>query len=59
MPNGELNILRGCFYSANHSSHSGGTGYKDPTTCTSPYTCTYSNAWFSQVGGILSVSMPV
>ena len=26
----------------------GGTGWTGPTTCASPYTCTYSNPWYSQ-----------
>jgi len=26
----------------------GGTGYTGPTTCASPYVCTYSNAYYSQ-----------
>jgi hypothetical protein len=26
----------------------GGTGWTGPTTCASPYTCHYQNAWYSQ-----------
>ena len=31
-----------------HYGQCGGTGYSGPTTCQSPYTCTYSNAYYSQ-----------
>lgn len=33
---------------AAHYAQCGGTGYTGPTTCASPYTCTYSNPWYSQ-----------
>ncbi|KAG9043277.1 hypothetical protein FS837_009822, partial [Tulasnella sp. UAMH 9824] len=31
-----------------HWGQCGGIGYTGPTTCESPYTCTYSNDWYSQ-----------
>ncbi|KAG8992748.1 hypothetical protein FRB90_000914 [Tulasnella sp. 427] len=31
-----------------HYGQCGGQGYTGPTTCQSPYTCTYSNAYYSQ-----------
>ncbi|KIO16258.1 carbohydrate-binding module family 1 protein [Tulasnella calospora MUT 4182] len=31
-----------------HFGQCGGTGYTGPTVCASPYTCTYSNAYYSQ-----------
>ncbi|KAG8951827.1 hypothetical protein FRC04_005519 [Tulasnella sp. 424] len=33
---------------AAHYAQCGGTGYSGPTVCASPYTCTYSNAYYSQ-----------
>lgn len=33
---------------AAHWAQCGGIGYTGPTTCVSPYTCTYSNAYYSQ-----------
>ena len=33
---------------AAHWAQCGGIGYTGPTTCASPYTCTYSNAYYSQ-----------
>nr|ATY46025.1 endo-xylanase XynD [Talaromyces purpureogenus] len=33
---------------AQHWGQCGGSGWTGPTTCASPYTCTYSNAWYSQ-----------
>jgi cellulose 1,4-beta-cellobiosidase len=33
---------------AAHWAQCGGEGYTGPTTCASPYTCTYSNPWYSQ-----------
>jgi mannan endo-1,4-beta-mannosidase len=34
--------------SAAHYAQCGGNNWTGPTTCVSPYTCTYSNAWYSQ-----------
>jgi len=31
-----------------HYGQCGGTGYSGPTVCASPYTCTYSSAYYSQ-----------
>jgi cellulose 1,4-beta-cellobiosidase len=31
-----------------HYGQCGGTGFTGPTSCASPYTCTYSNAYYSQ-----------
>lgn len=31
-----------------HWGQCGGDGWTGPTTCESPYTCTYSNQWYSQ-----------
>ena len=31
-----------------HWGQCGGNGYTGPTTCASPYTCQYSNPWYSQ-----------
>ncbi|KAG8910049.1 hypothetical protein FRC01_006579 [Tulasnella sp. 417] len=33
---------------ASHYARCGGIGYTGPTTCVSPYVCTYSNDWYSQ-----------
>ena len=33
---------------ATHWGQCGGNGYTGPTTCESPYTCKYSNDWYSQ-----------
>jgi cellulose 1,4-beta-cellobiosidase len=33
---------------AAHWAQCGGQGYTGPTVCASPYTCTYSNPWYSQ-----------
>ncbi|KAK7229309.1 hypothetical protein V2G26_001479 [Clonostachys chloroleuca] len=33
---------------APHWGQCGGSGWTGPTTCVSPYTCTYVNAWYSQ-----------
>jgi len=33
---------------AAHYAQCGGQGYTGPTTCASPYTCKYSNDWYSQ-----------
>jgi cellulose 1,4-beta-cellobiosidase len=33
---------------AAHYAQCGGTGYTGPTVCASPYTCTFSNAYYSQ-----------
>ncbi|KAG9081835.1 hypothetical protein FRC06_005367 [Ceratobasidium sp. 370] len=33
---------------AAHYAQCGGIGYTGPTTCASPYTCVYSNAYYSQ-----------
>jgi len=33
---------------AAHYAQCGGQGYSGPTTCASPYTCKYSNDWYSQ-----------
>jgi len=33
---------------AAHYAQCGGTGFSGPDTCASPYTCTYSNAYYSQ-----------
>ncbi|KAG8948947.1 hypothetical protein FRC04_009148 [Tulasnella sp. 424] len=33
---------------ASHYAQCGGTGYTGPTTCVSPYVCTYSNDFYSQ-----------
>ena len=33
---------------ATHWGQCGGNGYTGPTTCESPYKCTYSNDWYSQ-----------
>jgi endoglucanase len=33
---------------AAHYAQCGGIGYSGPTVCASPYTCTYSNAYYSQ-----------
>jgi cellulose 1,4-beta-cellobiosidase len=33
---------------AGHYAQCGGIGYTGPTTCASPYTCKYSNAYYSQ-----------
>jgi cellulose 1,4-beta-cellobiosidase len=33
---------------ATHWGQCGGIGYTGPTTCESPYTCKYSNDWYSQ-----------
>lgn len=33
---------------AAHWAQCGGIGYTGPTTCVSPYTCTYNNAYYSQ-----------
>ena len=33
---------------ASHWAQCGGTGYSGPTACANPYTCTYSNAYYSQ-----------
>lgn len=33
---------------AAHWAQCGGEGYSGTTTCAAPYTCTYSNAWYSQ-----------
>ena len=33
---------------AQHWAQCGGTGYTGPTTCASPYKCTYSNPYYSQ-----------
>jgi hypothetical protein len=32
---------------------SGGQGWTGPTACVSPYVCTYSNAYYSQVSQVL------
>ncbi|KAH8878827.1 family 10 glycosyl hydrolase [Thozetella sp. PMI_491] len=33
---------------AAHWAQCGGVGYTGPTVCAAPYTCTYSNDWYSQ-----------
>ncbi|KAG8891162.1 hypothetical protein FRC01_014868 [Tulasnella sp. 417] len=33
---------------ASHYAQCGGSGWTGPTTCVSPYVCTYSNEWYSQ-----------
>ncbi|CAA7258583.1 unnamed protein product [Cyclocybe aegerita] len=44
-----------------HYGQCGGSGYTGPTTCQSPYTCQFSNDWYSQcleMGGLGHVRHP-